>query len=488
MKEYAAAADLLDEFVAADIKIQELAAAGKTEEAIAVMISDLDPNYDEMVTHMQNVMDIMMEDAQATSDALTQQSATSLTIVIAIIAIAIVVGIVFGILISKGISGPIKSIMNRLKAAVDEGDMHTPVEIFDSKDETGELSRAMSTFFNSIGGLLSDQGRVLTAMAEGDFTQSLTLTFVGDFTAAETSVAAIQKAMNETLGKISQSSEQVATGATQVSNGAQELAQGTTEQATTVSELADTLTQAADGIKENAKSAEEVSQRVQQVGQEMFESNEKMQQMIDAMQQISDSSSKIGNIIKTIEDISFQTNILALNAAVEAARAGAAGQGFAVVADEVRNLASKSAEASKNTASLIETSIKAVEHGSQIANDTANSLLAAVEGTNEVVEKINQISEGTKAQSLAVEEISTGVDQISTVVQTNSATSEESAAASEELSGQAQMMKDLVARFKLRGFDYGEAYNAPAVPAQDYSNYEDYSDYTDYSSSGNDKY
>lgn len=175
-----------------------------------------------------------------------------------------------------------------------------------------------------------------------------------------------------------------------------------------------------------------------------------MQEMIVAMADISDKSGQIGKIIKTIEDIAFQTNILALNAAVEAARAGAAGKGFAVVADEVRNLASKSAEASKSTASLIEGSIHAVEKGKKLADETAHTLDEVVENSKRIVNVVDGISQASSEQASSIAQVTQGIDQISSVVQTNSATAEESAAASEELSGQAQMLKNLVEQFKLK--------------------------------------
>jgi len=334
-----------------------------------------------------------------------------------------------------------------------EGDLHSEVKVFDTKDEAGELSQAVHNLVTGVNVILTDQARVLNAMADGDLTQKLEAPYAGDFMQLRDSVEAMKKSLNETLGQINESTEQVATGADQVSQGAQSLSQGTTEQAGAIEELAATVAEIADGSKENAENARAASDKVGEVGSELKESQEKMADMVSAMQEITNTSNEIGKIIKTIEDIAFQTNILALNAAVEAARAGAAGQGFAVVADEVRNLASKSSEASKNSAALIEQSLRAVENGSQIASQTAGALDGAVDGAQKVIDRIDAINNASNTQSSAVEQVRVGMDQISTVVQTNSATSEESAAASEELSGQAQLMKELVSRFKLQGYN-----------------------------------
>jgi methyl-accepting chemotaxis protein len=293
----------------------------------------------------------------------------------------------------------------------------------------------------------------MTAMAGGDFTQPVQAEYVGDFETIKRSIHRIESAMNETLGKIHQSTDQVSAGANQVSNAAQELAQGASEQATTVQQMASTLSAASVNIRKNAESIEGMTAKIEGVGGDMAASNEKMRAMIAAMAQIKDSSGEIAKIIKTIEDIAFQTNILALNAAVEAARAGAAGQGFAVVADEVRNLASKSAEASKNTAALIETSVAAVDNGSKIAEDTGAALISVVEEAEELVGTMKTLSRGTNEQAAVVDEITQGVDQISAVVQSNSATAQQSAAASEELSGQAQMMREMVQQFTIEEHD-----------------------------------
>lgn len=198
------------------------------------------------------------------------------------------------------------------------------------------------------------------------------------------------------------------------------------------------------------------------------ESSQRMKEMLTAMDDINQGSGEISKIIKTIEDIAFQTNILALNAAVEAARAGEAGKGFAVVADEVRNLAGKSADASKNTSSLIEGSLHAVERGTKIASETALALDEVVNGVEDVSAAINEISAASADQASSARQVTQGIDQISSVVQTNSATAQESAAASEELSGQAQILKNLVGQFKFGSTESGEE---PVMPVPDESNY-----------------
>ena len=207
-------------------------------------------------------------------------------------------------------------------------------------------------------------------------------------------------------------------------------------------------------VKETAANADNASKKSGLAGERISKSNESMQEMIKAMENITDKSNQINNIIKTIDDIAFQTNILALNAAVEAARAGAAGKGFAVVADEVRNLATKSAEAVKNTTKLIQETIDAVNAGSEIAGSTAADLNSAVGVTAEAVSLIEDISKAADKQSEMLNQVTVGINQISTVVQTNAATAEESAASSEELSGQSSELHNLTSRFQLANVEY----------------------------------
>lgn len=319
-----------------------------------------------------------------------------------------------------------------------------------SNDETGSLADSMRSMVATTKGILLDTARGLDEIANGNLDISPRVEYIGVFDGIKQSMNQIIVSMSETLSQIKVSAEQVVTGSEQVSDGSQELAQGATEQASSVEQLLASISEVAGQIRDSAANAANANSMVVKVGGYVTESNEQMAHMIDAMEEISRSSAEISKIIKTIEDIAFQTNILALNAAVEAARAGEAGKGFAVVADEVRNLANKSSEAAKQTNLLIEGSVKSVQNGVRIAQQTAKSLSEVVKGAGQVTELINEISQASSEESSSIAQINVGVEQISSVVQTNSATSEQSAAASEQLYGQANIMKKLVGRFILK--------------------------------------
>lgn len=363
-------------------------------------------------------------------------------------AVCIILGIILTAIASHSITKPITKVCRRLEL-LSQGDLHTDTVTVRSKDETGDLAAALNTTVLSLRTYITEITETLREVSLGNMTVQVNGKFEGDFAPIKESLDAIMKSLNSVLTEINESAIQVASGAEQVSNGSQTLAQGATEQASSIEELSASITEISQHVKNNADNAVEAMKNVETVNNEIQTGSKHMEDMVSAMSQIKESSNQIGKIIKTIEDIAFQTNILALNAAVEAARAGAAGKGFAVVADEVRNLASKSAEAAKNTTELIDNSLNHVKNGADIADQTEKSLQRVVESVNAVTATTKKITEASNQQAQAIEQVTLGVDQISSVVQTNSATAEESAAASEELSNHAQVMKSLVGNFKL---------------------------------------
>ncbi len=428
-----------------------LSRENKTDEAMEIVLGTISL-YDDVSDLLLDVVEYNKDGADAASlngDRLFSQAGK--VVVIALVVIAALC-VLMAIYIIRSISKPVGELDNVAKK-IAEGDLDQNIT-YKSKDEIGTLS---VNFNKTVGRLrnyvsyIDEISSVLRQIAGGNLVFDLTLNYEGEFAKVKQALEEISLSLNDTLGQINQAADQVSSGSDQVSSGAQALSQGATEQASSIEELAATINEISTQVKDTAANANAVRQQTDQTGEQVATSNEQMQEMIAAMTEISDKSGQISRIIKTIEDIAFQTNILALNAAVEAARAGEAGKGFAVVADEVRNLASKSSEASKSTAALIEGTVQAVEKGTEIANATAESLFAVVESTKGVVSSVDKIASAADQQAESIAQVTQGIDQISSVVQTNSATAEESAAASEELSSQAQVMKGLVGRFTLRG-------------------------------------
>jgi methyl-accepting chemotaxis protein len=388
------------------------------------------------------------------SSAIRQMSLTVVLSCITGITLIIIGIMIIGAYIKKTVSQPLHN-LTELAQTLEQGDLgvnrqHGAVAGIDSNDEIGILSKSFDSTFKRLRDYIGEISNMLEDIAGGDLTGQITQVYVGDFASIRTSLNDILQKLNSTMGQIVTSAEHVSGGAEQMSTASQALSQGSVEQTAAVEELEEAIRSVADSVKQTAENVQRAREQVDGMGRQLVEGNQKMREMITAMGEISDSSNEIEKIIKTIEDIAFQTNILALNAAVEAARAGTAGKGFAVVADEVRNLAAKSAEASRSTSVLIGRSITAVSQGTQIADATGRQLESVVTGAHEIVETINGIAADTQIQAKAVEQIQNEMGQITSVVQTNSSTAEESAATSQELSTQASTLKQLVRTFHLR--------------------------------------
>ena len=351
-------------------------------------------------------------------------------------------------ILRKRIISPIYVLLESAEK-IEQGNLEEEIP-YVSRDEFGELADSFRQIQASLKDVIMDVKTNLERMGGNDFCVEIHANYRGEFEMIRESMETISDHLSMALLRINESADQVAGGSDQVAAGAQMLSQGATQQASSVEELAATINELTSHVAQNADSASNATRTAKEVKDYAVESGKRMAEMLEAISNISDRSKEIGKIIKTIEDIAFQTNILALNAAVEAARAGEAGKGFAVVADEVRNLAGKSAEASNNTAEMIKESLKAVENGAAIADETAQSLKNVVEGVQGITQAIEDISASSGEQASSLSQVTIGIDQISSVVQTTSATAEESAASSEELSDQARKLKEFVGQFRLK--------------------------------------
>ena len=423
---------------------------GDGETAISLIKNSCTPQLNDMATKAKAIDDLLTQAQDKAVDAQERNSLISIGVIIAVMVVATVLVLGTAFKLVKGIMEPTEEVRKALMG-FSEGKLDIPVN-YESKNELGDMCNALRSSQDTLSAVIEDICYLLGEMANGNFDVRSRATdkYVGALSAVLESIRKINHNLSDTLAQIDLSAEQVSSGSEQVSTGAQALAQGATEQASAVEELSATITEISNGAKKNAENGETAMRQSQESGNLVLESAKYMEEMVEAMGSISQSSQEIGRIISTIENIAFQTNILALNAAVEAARAGSAGKGFAVVADEVRNLATKSDQAAKATKELIDRSIESVQGGNEIVKKVSDALSKTVEASNLAMGSLQEITKAVEAEAESISQVTEGIDQISSVVQTNSATSEESAAASEELSSQASLMKELMAKFKLR--------------------------------------
>lgn len=406
------------------------------------------------LNNLMSIADKMEDETNKEAD-----QAILLSNVVAVIGgVAIVLFIVIASLISKKIGAkitemiiePLRDIDNVAKDLAN-GNLHSELT-YHSDDELGTLAHSLRKSIRTLSSYVDDIKRSMQEFSHGNFDVKPEVEWKGDFEEILQAFMSFEASMADLVKNLQRVADQVAEGSEQIAASSTELAEGATNQAASVEELTASLASVSERVAQNSQNARAISGRVDELGTQLYESNGKMSEMVTSMSEIEKASKEISKIIETINQIASQTNLLALNASIEAARAGDAGKGFAVVADQVSALAAQSAEAAKESASLIDTSVAAVEKGMVIANDTASQLGAVVDNSRHIVDEVNNIADVLNTQTEAIKQVDDGVEAINDVVQTNSATSQECAAASQDMSTQADTLRGLIATLKIAHF------------------------------------
>ena len=421
--------------------------SGDKEKAVDEIMNDCTPALNKAVEIAIRLDDVTDQES-------SRAARTTFTFAIAGIVCIIVCLFLAWILTKKTGKKVLDTILEPLRAVEDvakeltEGNLHSTLD-YRSEDEIGRLAHSMRKSIRILGSYVDDIDRAMKLFAEGNFDVKPEVEWRGDFVGILNSFMQFEKSIGETIKGIQNVSNEVSSAADQVASSSNDLADGATNQAAVVEELTATVAGVSEQVENNSKSAKEISGRVDELGNAILESNGKMHEMVDSMHEINEASKEIDKIIATINEIASQTNLLALNASIEAARAGEAGKGFAVVANQVNSLADQSAQAAKESAMLIETSVKAVEKGMVIAGQTAAQLEDVAENSKIITEEVTNIAETLETQTTEIRQIYEGIEQINDVVQTNSATSEECAAASQEMSSESENLREMIRKFKV---------------------------------------
>lgn len=440
--------ELLSQGAAIRESISELILLNQNIKAYDMIKSTYEPVFNRIVEKILKFSENVQEDAIGFVDEADSFSSMIVIVMIGLLIIGILYACFITAKITKLITKPVNEIMKGITAFA-KGDLSIEVE-YQSKNEFGVLAENYRISSHFLRKVIEDLGKNISELAKGNFAvkSSCPNDYVGAFLPILTGFRSMIKQIGEIMENIRQAAGQVAAGSTQMAENAQGLAEGATEQAGAVAQLQASISDVEIHVNTNVKESKEAYEKANQVEREAGTSSSEMNHMTEAMQRINETSTQIGNIITEMEDIASQTNLLSFNAAIEAARVGEAGKGFAVVAEEIRKLAESSAQSAINTRNLIETSVKEVQNGTDIAKRTAASLEQVIRGIHMISEKVEITTRTSIQQADSIKEIGLGIEQISEVVQNNSAAADETSAASEELSAQADIVKELLDKFR----------------------------------------
>lgn len=424
--------------------------AGKREEAIAYVYGE---EYKASIAKINSLKEEFLANLDARTqtkiDDLVHKSDQIEMMMIAALVVVVIMQLLNMIAVRRRILRPVIAVKDQM-GQIAQGNLSADFCLRPDTSEIGTLVQSIYETKEELKKYISDIDEKLAQMAEGKMDLTIGNDYRGEFLPIQNAMRQILESLNEALSHIDLVAGRVSEEAERMATGAQTLSNGTSQQAAAVQELTASIQELSRQVENTSEDAENAKDSAEEAVRQLQICNNKMAELTGAMGDISRSSNEIGGIIKTIQDISLQTNILALNASVEAARAGAAGKGFAVVAGEVQTLANKSAVSAQNITELIEGSMRLVEHGNTLSADTTKALTEGVNGARNATQLVERIAFSAQQQSESLKELTQGMELIADVVQTNALTAEESATSAEGLYDHAQEMKNLVHRFQIR--------------------------------------
>ena len=441
---------LSNNLVPLEEQAMEQVQSGQMAEAMSYVYG---PDYSSVTANINALKEQFLNDLETRSKAQVDKFTLESDIIMGIIFLfMIVVGIMqflVMIITKKRILNPVIAVRDQM-GEISRGNLSAPFTLEPDTSEIGMLVASIHETKKELKKYISDINSKLTQMAQGQMDLSIGNDYRGEFQPIQLAMSQILNSLNQALSRINQTAEQVSTESEKMASDSQTLSNGAVAQASAVEELSASIQDLSGQVNSTSEDADNARKLSIDTAAQLEACNQKMADLTTAMGDISKASQQISGIIKTIEDISFQTNILALNAAVEAARAGSAGKGFAVVADEVQSLANKSAEAAQDITNLIQNSLSLVERGTALSADSTKTLDAGVTKARKSTELVERIAQSAKEQAESLTQLTLGMEQISEVVQTNASTAEKSSDSAQELRLQAGELKESVQRFRLR--------------------------------------